>query len=247
MAGNLQIQGGNWQDAEGNVLNLGYLLFELSHDELYSVGNSQIVAGLKFKVNLNSSGSIPANPATLIYSNDVLTPANSYYIVRAFKSDGTEAWASPQLWSFSSSPNPFDLGTQVPYNPPGAGVTLNNTNVTRVASFNFQVDGGGSAITTGAKGQWAVPTAATITGWVLTADQSGSCVIDVLKSSYASFPTTASIAGSDKPTLASAQKNENLSVSAWTTALAAGDELQINVNSATTVTRANLTINVTIP
>jgi len=117
----------------------------------------------------------------------------------------------------------------------------------RVASFNFQVDGGGSAITTGAKGQWDVPCACTITGWVLTADQSGSCVIDVLKASYSGFPTTASIAASDKPTLSSAQKNENLTASTWTTALAAGDQLQINVNSATTVTRANLTILVTVP
>jgi hypothetical protein len=117
----------------------------------------------------------------------------------------------------------------------------------RVASFNFQIDGGGSALTTGAKGQWDVPCNATITGWVLTADQSGSCVIDVLKSSYASFPTTASIASTDKPTLASAQKNENLAVSVWTTALSAGDQLQVNVNSATTVTRANLTILVTVP
>lgn len=117
----------------------------------------------------------------------------------------------------------------------------------RIASFNFQVDGGGSAITTGAKGQWSAPCACTITGWVLTADQSGSCVIDVLRSTYSGFPTTASIASTDKPTLASVQKNENLAVSAWTTALAAGDQLQINVNSATTVTRANLTILVTVP
>lgn len=117
----------------------------------------------------------------------------------------------------------------------------------RTSAFFFQVDGGGSAITTGAKGQWNVPVSCTITGWVLTADQSGSCVIDVLRSTYAGFPTTASIASTDKPTLSSAQKNENLAVSVWTTALSAGDQLQINVNSATTVTRVNLTILVTIP
>lgn len=117
----------------------------------------------------------------------------------------------------------------------------------RVASFNFEVDGGGSAITTGAKGQWSAPTSCTITGWVLSADQSGSCVVDVLKSSYSSFPTTASIASTDKPTLSSSQKAENLAVSAWTTAVSAGDFIQINVNSATTVQRINLVINVTIP
>lgn len=117
----------------------------------------------------------------------------------------------------------------------------------RVASFNFEVDGGGSAIGTGAKGQWDVPTNCTIIGWILTADQSGSCVCDVLRSTYAGFPTTASIAGADKPTLSSAQKNENLSLSAWTTALSQGDQLQININSASTVTRINLSIRVTVP
>jgi len=117
----------------------------------------------------------------------------------------------------------------------------------RVATILFEVDGGGSAITTGAKGQWPIPMACTITGWVISADQSGSCVVDVLRSSYANFPSTASIAASDKPTLSSAQKNENLNASTWTTGINAGDFIQINVNSASTVTRINLGINVTIP
>lgn len=124
---NLQIEGGNFQDAEGNVLNLGYLLLELSHDENYSIGPAQVVGGLKFRVSLNSSGSIPASPAVMIYSNDVLTPGGSFYIVRAFKSDGTEAWAAPQFWTFTSTPNPIDVGTIVPTNPPGGGGSGSST------------------------------------------------------------------------------------------------------------------------
>ena len=112
----------------------------------------------------------------------------------------------------------------------------------RQAAFMFEIDGGGSTPSTGAKGQQNVPTNCTIYGWVLTADQSGSAVVDVLKSTYSGFPTTASIASTDKPTLSSVQKNENLSVSAWTTALTKGDQLQINLNSVTTCTRLNLTI-----
>jgi hypothetical protein len=117
----------------------------------------------------------------------------------------------------------------------------------RTASFNYVIDGGGSVVATGAKGQINVPTNCTITGWTLTADQSGSAVVDVLTSTYAGFPTTASIASSDKPTLSAVQKNENLAVSVWTTALAAGTQLQFNVNSAATITRLNLTLIVTIP
>lgn len=119
----------------------------------------------------------------------------------------------------------------------------------RVASLNFIIDGAGSTPSTGVRGQINIPTGCTLTGWVLTADQSGSGVVDVLRSTYAGFPSTSSIAGTDKPTLSSVQKNENLGpLSGWTsTALSAGDQLQINLNSVTTCTLLCLTLNVTIP
>jgi hypothetical protein len=119
----------------------------------------------------------------------------------------------------------------------------------RQVALQFLIDGGGSAPSTGAKGQISVPFACTVKKWILTADQSGSAVIDVLRSTYAGFPTTASIAGTDKPTLASAQKNQNVGpLSLWgSTALAAGDELQVNLNSVTTCTRLNLTLIVSVP
>lgn len=120
--------------------------------------------------------------------------------------------------------------------------------VTRVASLNYVIDGGGSPPSVGSVGQLSVPVNCTLTGWVITADVGGSAVIDVLRSTYAAFPTTSSIAGTDKPTLSSAQKNEDLVLSGWgSTALNAGDQLQFSVVSATTVSRLNLTLNVTIP
>lgn len=117
----------------------------------------------------------------------------------------------------------------------------------RTASLSFVIDGGGSAITTGVKGQVSIPADCLINGWNLTADQAGSAVVDVLHSTYAGFPTAASIAGSDRPTLSSAQKNQNAGpLSAWTTALTAGDILQFQVVSCTTCTRLVLTLNVSI-
>jgi hypothetical protein len=115
-------------------------------------------------------------------------------------------------------------------------------------SLQFVIDGGGSTPATGSYGQISIPYACTLRGWVLTADQSGSAVIDVLRSSYAGFPTTTSIAGSAKPTLSSVQKNENLTLAGWgNQQLSNGDELQINLNSVATVTRLNLTIIITVP
>lgn len=117
----------------------------------------------------------------------------------------------------------------------------------RISALFYIIDGGGQTVSTGAKGQLNIPVNCTVTGWVLTADQSGSAVVDVLRSTYGAFPATSSIASTDKPTLSSAQKNENLAVSVWTTALTSGDQLQFNVNSASTVLRLNLTLNITIP
>lgn len=85
-----------------------------------------------------------------------------------------------------------------------------------------------------------VPRALTIKGWTIFADVSGSIVIDVLRATYAAYPTLSSIASTEKPTLSSAVKNQNLSLSAFTTALAAGDILQFVVNSASTLTRATV-------
>lgn len=111
--------------------------------------------------------------------------------------------------------------------------------------FGITVDGGGSAITTGSKGYVTVPYAGTITGWTILADQSGSTVIDVKRSTYSGFPSTSSIAGSDLPTLSSAQKNQDTTLSGWgSTAVAAGDVIEFVVNSATTVTRVNLSIQI---
>lgn len=123
-----------------------------------------------------------------------------------------------------------------------------STPPSRTSAFKFTIDGLGSVPATGTYGQISVPFACTIVGWNLTADVSGSGVIDVLRSTGGSFPTTSSIAGTDKPTLSSAQRAHDVALSGWgSTALAQYDELQIDLSSVTTCTRFDLTIYVTIP
>ena len=113
--------------------------------------------------------------------------------------------------------------------------------------FGITIDGAGSAITTGVKGFITIPFDCTITGWDIVADQSGSIVIDVWKDTYANFPPTVAdtIAGTEKPTLSSAQKNQDTSLSSWTTTVTAGDVIGFSVDSATTVTRVTLTVRTT--
>jgi hypothetical protein len=111
-------------------------------------------------------------------------------------------------------------------------------------SFGIGIDGGTTAISTGSKGFIVVPYACTIKAWTILANEEGSIVVDVKKSSYANFPTTASIAASAKPTLDSAQKNTDTTLTDWTISVSAGDVIEFVVDSATTVTRVNLIITV---
>ena len=127
----------------------------------------------------------------------------------------------------------------------GAGTIAKTSDIpSKVIDLTFIIDGGGSAITTGQKGHIEIPFACTITGWTLVADQSGSIVVDVWKDTYANFPPTVAdtITGSEKPTLSSVQKNQDLTLTTWTTAVSAGDILAFNVDSVATATRVTLSI-----
>lgn len=108
----------------------------------------------------------------------------------------------------------------------------------------FQINGNGSAITTGSKGYVDVPFNGIIRSWTVLADQSGSIVVDVKKGTYFAFPTTASICGGSQPVLTSQQKNTNSTLTGWTTTVLANDILEFVVNSASTVTRVTILLHI---
>jgi hypothetical protein len=112
------------------------------------------------------------------------------------------------------------------------------------STIGVTVDGGGSVITTGSKGYRNIQEDCTITGWTLVGKEAGSCVVGVRRCDYTSFPTTTNIAGTEKPTLSSAQKNQDSALSTWGVSLTAGDILEFVVESASTVTRISLFINI---
>ena len=121
------------------------------------------------------------------------------------------------------------------------------SNDVKVLAINFIIDGVGTQITSGVKGDIQIPFSCTINSWTILGDQSGSIVVDVWKDTYANFPPTVAdtITGSEKPTLSSADKNEDLSLSTWTSSVAAGDILRFNVDSASTLTRVTVVLKVT--
>lgn len=114
----------------------------------------------------------------------------------------------------------------------------------RIAVVGFVVDGGGSAITPGDKGCIEVPFAATIVAITLLADLTGSIVVDLWKDTYANYPPTLadSICASAKPTLSSALKSKDTTLTGWTTSVTAGDILAVHVDSAATLTRVAISL-----
>lgn len=115
----------------------------------------------------------------------------------------------------------------------------------RIISAVF--DGGTSPPAVGTTCYVRCPFAGTLTGWRINGDKAsdlsaGSCVVDVWKiASGSAYPTVAdTIAASAKPTLTSQLLASNDTLTGWTTAIAAGDIIGFNVDSATTLTRISV-------
>jgi hypothetical protein len=115
----------------------------------------------------------------------------------------------------------------------------------RVSVVGITIDGSLSVPATGTKGFFQVPYSGTITGWTLLADQSGSAVLTVKKSTYAGSPTTSSIVASAPPTLSSQQNATSTTLTGWTTTVTAGDVLEYDLTSASALTRLTLELQIT--
>ena len=111
------------------------------------------------------------------------------------------------------------------------------------------VDGAGSAISTGQKGYRSIMVAGTIVQARLLADQNGDVVFDVWKDIFANYPPVVAdtITAAAKPTLSTADSFEDTTLTGWTTAVAAGDVLGFNVDSAATIERVVLELEITVP
>jgi len=115
----------------------------------------------------------------------------------------------------------------------------------RPFGISFVIDGGGSAIATGIKGDIELPFAGTITSVRLLADQSGSIQVDIWKDTYANFPPDNDDSITDagtSPAISGATKAEDATLTDWTTTFSAGDIIRINADSVTTIERCTVSI-----
>lgn len=118
------LTGGKFRDLEGSPLSNGTLALTLSHDEQDSSDSSQVVGGLSRSIPLDMNGNIAGSPQ--VEATDTLNPSGAFYTVMAYRQDMVQAWRAPQYWVISSTPSPLDVGTLIPYNPPGQPITASN-------------------------------------------------------------------------------------------------------------------------
>jgi hypothetical protein len=190
---------------------------------------AEVYAGVESALEIASSGTNAANQALTLAQTG--TASATYAGSLAYKALQT-AWAGTNAayqalqtaWAGTAAANQ------------ALSVAQNGS-----IGFSFVIDGGGAVVTTGHKGYVEIPYNMWLNQWTIVADLSGNAVIDVVKSNgYAGFPTTATIAPSNKPTLSGQQKNQNTTLATWTRQLNKGDLLGFSVSSASTVT--NLTV-----
>jgi hypothetical protein len=121
------------------------------------------------------------------------------------------------------------------------------TNNIRDVAIPVVIGNGVDVISTGIVGYLEVPFACTIVAVRLLAKEAGAIVVDIWKDTYANYPPTDAdtITASAVPTITATNiKSEDVTLTGWTTSIAAGNILGFNVDSVTTCTQVTLSLTV---
>lgn len=238
------VTGGDYRINNTSVLNATTLGSGVVNSSLTSVGTLGILAVDNITINGNEVSSTNAN------GNIDLNP-NGTGVVRILD-DAPLRLMDADNSNYAAISAPASVTSDYTITLPAAGgaadevlqfdASQNASFVSNTRTLNFVIDGGSNTITTGSKGYAVVDGDYTITGWTILADASGSIVVSVNRATYTNFPTFTNIDGTEPPTLSTAQKAEDLSLTTWTTSLSARDVLEFVVDSATTVTRVTVAL-----
>jgi hypothetical protein len=116
----VQLLGGPFQDALGNALSFGFLIFQLQHDATIIGGLGQIVGAVSVKVPLDIGGYISGTVSgapVYMWPNDLMLPTGTTYTIWAYTSTNLLAWDNPQVQSVTSNSGAsttFNVNTWTP-------------------------------------------------------------------------------------------------------------------------------------
>jgi len=109
--------------------------------------------------------------------------------------------------------------------------------------LTIYIDSTPDDISVGKKAFRFIPYDCNAVEWYVIAGQTGSIEFDIKKSSFANYPTTTSIVGSDYPGLSGTMKNSNAGITSWG-GLSAGDVIDFAINSNTGIQSVGLFIKI---
>jgi hypothetical protein len=165
----------------------------------------------------------------------VTIPQGHKTVVISDTTNGSRIWSTSYI---------EDLATAGVIKRSSAGVVSTDSGTTALL---FQKDNNGVVLGTGIQGDLYIPFACTITAVTLTADQTGSMVVDLWKANYSAYPPTVAntITAAALPTISAATKYTDSTLTGWTTSVAAGDIIRVNINSVSTIQRFLMALTVT--
>ena len=173
-------------------------------------------------------------------------PTGPTWLYRLYRRYGV--WRYRTDWYFDWPYRPLCRSYRLLTGPTG---TTGATGPSPVSDIVYVMDNGGVVLTTGTKGYLFIDFACTITGNTVLADQIGSAVLDIWACTYAAFdagvthPWRAIASWSSaNPTLSTASKAQDTTLTGRTTTVAAGTVLAIHLNSVSTCTRLTLALKV---
>jgi hypothetical protein len=208
-------------------------------DALESEGDA--LATINGLNSVQVTGSLESGLVQIQLQSDTDAPGASFFY--GTDSTGAKGWYERRLDTLADvdvSTAPVD-GDALIFS---GGVWAPGSSAPSVASLGCTFDGGGSDVTAGSQCDLIVPYDMTITSATMLGDAAGSIVIDVWSDTYGNYPPTAgdSITASAPPTLASAAKSQDSTLTGWSSTIAAGSTLRFNVNSCSGIARVTLTL-----
>ena len=222
--------------------------------EVVTLDNTQILTNK----DIDASNNTIVNIGSAEVDHGLITglPNTSTPVIGDFVMVKDESAVALKKFTFTQVFTLYDSATSVLTNKSidedGTGNAITNLDVGTIkagssileAAIPFVIDGGGSEITAGIKGDVEIPFDCTIKSSRMFADQSGSIVVDIWKDTFANFaPTDAdSITASAVPTITTAIKSEDTTLTGWTTTLSKGDILRWNVDSVTSIQRVTMSL-----
>ena len=149
--------------------------------------------------------------------------------------DLTDSTNLRTTWDSKVGEAPIDTKQYVRSDGDWEEVTIPTGTINR--GLNFDIDGVGVVPVVGAVGGGPVSYSGSFTGWKIinTLGVASSIVLTIKKNGT-------DISGTEKPTLASATSNEDLSLSTWTTSFTKGDVITATIDSVSVGTKYSLTL-----